>query len=257
MKYIPLILGLIPVMLLLLSGIAIKYHKAYWLISGYNKMSEEKKKNVDIKNMGEFIANILFIMSGTILIASLLMFLNQTLASVFMYWLLIPVSIYLVIRVQIYDGNKKELDDTTQTVPKVIIGVTVSSLALIMAVFGTLIYLSNKPAEYFIQNDTLRISGQYGEDINFSDIIGITLEKQIPEIEFRANGFSLGNIMKGDFKLKDIGHADLFLDDTENPPFIFIKLNDGLLILNTDKSAATKELYDKLLESWKQNNVSK
>jgi len=41
MKYIPLMIGIFSAVLLSVRGIAIKYHKAYWLISGYNTMSEE------------------------------------------------------------------------------------------------------------------------------------------------------------------------------------------------------------------------
>ena len=256
MKYIPLVICIFPVILLSLSGVAIKYNKAYWLISGYNTMSEENKKNVDIKNMGEFIANILFVMSGIILIAALLIFLNQTLAAVIVFFLMIPVSIYTVIKAQTYDGNTRRPDGTTKTGTKVLIGAVAGFLVLIMAVVGTLLYSSNKPAEYFIQDDTLRISGQYGEEIKLSDIVGITIEEQIPEIQFKINGSDLGNKKKGYFKLKDIGQAKLFVD-TQKSPFIFINVKTGLRILNTDEPAATKELYEKLLESWKQNNLAK
>jgi hypothetical protein len=52
-----------------------------FVVRGYYTMSEENKKNVNIKNLREFIANILFVLSGIILIATLLMFLNQKLAA--------------------------------------------------------------------------------------------------------------------------------------------------------------------------------
>lgn len=256
MKYIPLVICIFPVILLLVSGIAIKYHKAYWLISGYNTMSEENKKNVDIKNLGEFIANTLFVMSGIILIATLLILLNQTLAAVIMFCLIVPVSIYTVIKSQTYDGNTRTPNGTTKTGTKVLIGAVVGFMVLTMAGVGTLLYFSNKPAEYFIQDDTLRISGQYGEEIKLSDIVCITIEEQIPEIQFKSNGSDLGNKKKGYFKLKDIGQAKLFVD-TQKPPFIFINVKSGLRILNTDESAETDKLYEKLLKAWKQNNLSK
>ena len=256
MKFIPLMICIFPVILLSVSRIAIKYYKAYWLISGYNTMSEENRENVDIKNLGEFIANILFVMSGIILIATLLILLNQTLAAVFAFFLMVPVSIYTVIRAQTYDGNTRKPDGTTKTGTKVLIGALVSFLVLTMAGVGTFLYFSNKPAEYLIQDDTLKISGQYGEIIKFSDIVGITIEEQIPEIQFKSNGSDLGNKKKGYFKLKDIGQAKLFVD-TQKPPYIFINVRTGLRILNTDEPAETEKLYKKLLEAWKQNNLSK
>jgi len=255
MKYIPLMIGIFSAILLLVSGIAIKFHKAYWLISGYNTMSEEKKKNVDIKNLGEFLANILFVMSSIILIATLLMFLNQMVAAGIMFFLMLPVSIYTVIKAQTYDGNTREPDGTMKTGTKVLIGVVVGFLVLTMAGVGTLLYFSNKPAEYSIQDGTMRIGGLYGEEIKLSDIVSITLKEQIPEIQFKNNGSALGSQKKGYFKLKDIGKAKLFVN-TNKPPFIFVNVKSGLRILNTNEPAETEKLYEKLLEAWKQNTIS-
>ena len=58
MERIPLFIGVFVSILLFVFGIAIKYYKAYWLISGYNTMSVERKKNVDIKNLGNFLAKV-------------------------------------------------------------------------------------------------------------------------------------------------------------------------------------------------------
>ena len=255
MKYIPLIIGIFSAILLSVSGIAIKYHKAYWLISGYNTMSEENKKNVDIKNLGEFIAKILFTLSGTILMATLLILLKQMVAAGIVFSLMVLVTIYTVIKAQTYDGNTRKSDGTIKIGTKILTGVVVGFMVLTMAGVGTLLYFSNKPAEYFIQDGTLRISGEYGEEIKLSDIAGITIEKQIPEIQFKNNGSALGSKKKGYFKLTDIGQAKLFVD-TQKPPFIFINAKSGLRILNTNEPEVTKKLYEKLLEAWKQNALS-
>ncbi len=77
-----------------------------FVVRGYYTMSEENKKNVNIKNLREFIANILFVLSGIILIATLLMFLNQKLAAGIVFFLIVPVSIYTVIKSQGYDETK-------------------------------------------------------------------------------------------------------------------------------------------------------
>lgn len=69
MRVVLLTSGLMPVLLLVVIGILIKYKKAYWLISGYNTMSAEKKKNVNIEGLGNFTANICFLMAGLIFVA--------------------------------------------------------------------------------------------------------------------------------------------------------------------------------------------
>ena len=102
----------------------------------------------------------------------------------------------------------------------------------------------------------MRISGEYGEEIKISDIIGITMKEQIPKIQLKTNGSALGSKMKGYFNLKDIGRAELFVD-TKKPPFIYINVKSGLRIVNTEEPTQTDQLYDKLLEAWKQNSVSK
>lgn len=38
-------------------GIGIRYFRWYFLIAGYNTMSEEKKKNVDIEALGKLMGN--------------------------------------------------------------------------------------------------------------------------------------------------------------------------------------------------------
>ena len=151
--------------------------------------------------------------------------------------------------------NIKKLDER-KTKTKVMIGVVVVFTILTLAGVGTLLYFSNNPAEYSIQDGTLRISGEYGEEIKISDIVGIMIKEQIPVIQLKTNGSALGSKKKGYFDLKDIGQAKLFVD-TQKPPFIFINVKSGLRIVNTEEPMETAKLYNELLVAWKQNSVSK
>jgi len=151
--------------------------------------------------------------------------------------------------------NIKILDER-KTKTKVMIGVVVVFTILTLAGVGTLLYFSNNPAEYSIQDGTLRISGEYGEEIKISDIVGIMIKEQIPVIQLKTNGSALGSKKKGYFDLKDIGQAKLFVD-TQKPPFIFINVKSGLRIVNTEEPMETAKLYNELLVAWKQNSVSK
>lgn len=249
MDYVSLVIGTFVAIMLSVSGFAMKHHKAYWLIAGYNTMSEEDKKNVDITNLAKLMANSLFVISGITFMASVFMFFNQTLAGLVLFSLIIPVSIYLIVRAQAYDGNTRRPDGTTKTRNKVLVGVIIGLLVATMVGIGLLLYFSNKPAEYVIRDDSLRITGQYGEEIKLSEILSIRMEEQIPEIQFKSNGSSLGNMKKGYFKLKEVGEAKLFVD-TQKPPFIFLNVKSGLRIINTEDASETEELYNKLLEVW-------
>ncbi|MDQ7096499.1 PH domain-containing protein [Desulfosporosinus sp. PR] len=150
------------------------------------------------------------------------------------------------------NGNSGKPDGSGKASSNLTRGLVTLSTILILGVVGTLLYFSNKPAEYFIQAGTLKISGQYGETIKLSDVEGITLKEQIPEILLKTNGSGLGSKMKGYFNLKGIGQAKLFID-TQKPPFIFIDAKSGLRIVNTEKAEDTAQLYKRLLEAWQQH----
>ena len=250
--YAVLLISALPVILLLACGIAIKHYKAYWLISGYNTMSAEKKKNVDIKNLGELMANFCYVMSGIIMLGTLLMVLNQNAAGGTVLFLMLPAIIYLLIKAQKYDRNTRESDGTMKTRAKILIGAVIGFLVITFAGIGVMLYSGSKSPEYIVQNGTLKIHSIYGEELKLSEIVSITLQDQIPDILFKNNGFDLGSIKRGYFKLKDIGQVKLFAD-TNNPPYVFIDGKFGLRIVNTDTPENTKRLYENLLDAWKQS----
>lgn len=152
------------------------------------------------------------------------------------------------------DGNSKKLDGASRKRTIISIAVVAIIIALILGNAGRLIYFSSKPAEYTIQDGTLKISGEYGEEIKLSDIDDISIQDQIPEIQLRTNGSALGSKLKGYFKIKGIGKAKLFVD-TKKPPFIFINVKSGLRIVNTEEPSETEQLYDRLLEAWEKNTT--
>lgn|GEM_PF-211234 len=154
------------------------------------------------------------------------------------------------------NGNSEKLDGASKKRTTIIIGVGAIITVLTLGGVGTLLYFSNKPAEYSIQDGTLRISGEYGEIIKLSDIDGITIKEQIPEIQLKTNGSDLGSKKKGYFNIKGIGQAKLFVD-TQEPPFIFINAKSGLRIVNTEEPKKTAQLFESLFKAWKQNTVLK
>ncbi|MGC7873270.1 PH domain-containing protein [Desulfosporosinus sp. SYSU MS00001] len=154
----------------------------------------------------------------------------------------------------IINGNNTKGDGSGKTRKTLFIGLVTVITVLTLSGVGTLLYFSSKPAEYTIQDGSIKISGEYGEEIKLSDIVGISKKDQIPEIQLKTNGSGLGSKLKGYFKIKGIGQAKLFVD-TQKPPFIFINVKSGLRIVNTEEPRETDQLYSKLLEAWKQNTA--
>lgn len=242
--------GLIPAVLLIVIGLLIKYKKAYWLISGYSTMSSEKKKNVDIEGLGRFTGNVCFAIAAVILAAFIFLALGKWIATLAVFTLLLPLIIYTLIKAQSFDGNTRDSEGKMKTGTKVLIGSIIAVLILTAVGVGILLHFSSIPAEYTMQNGILKISGMYGQEVPISKISSLELKNTLPEVITRTNGSALDTMLKGHFRIKDIGEAKLFVD-VSKPPFIFLKSNSKVIIINCEESNKTKELYERLSEEWK------
>jgi hypothetical protein len=231
---------------LILPGVLVKYYKAYWLISGYNTMSKEKKKNVDVEGLSQFKGNICFIMAAIIILAGLFTLIDKMAVAGIIFALIVPASIYTIIKAQKYDGNTRNADGTMKSGTKVIVGAISAFLVLVLVSVGILIFNSNKPSQFLLNDGYLQIMGLYGEKISIGDIKEVTLIESMPQIIARTNGAAIGSKMKGNFRLKDIGSAKLFVD-MEKPPFIYIKREAKPVFINCDTADSTKELYNALV----------
>ncbi len=230
-------------------GVAVKYLKAYWLISGYNTMSRDKKKNVDVARLGNLLGNFCFVLAAIMFLSGILLASGKEMSGMIVLSLIFPLLIYVLIKAQKYDGNTRNPDGTMNTKTKIIIGGI--SLFLVGTVIssGILIYQSNKPAEFTVANGVLEIHGLYGESIDVDDIKEIALKDTMPDVRRKSNGSSLGSKKKGNFKLDGAVDAKLFIDDAK-PPFIFVETNSKLIILNCESAKKTEELYNTLKSEW-------
>ena len=103
-----------------------------------------------------------------------------------------------------------------------------------------------QPEKINLKENQLEISGVYGFPINYQQIALIDTLSQMPEIEMRTNGFALGKVCKGNFKLKKTGSAILFINYNVST-FVHIKLKNGQLIyINLDNRKSTIDMFDKI-----------
>lgn len=241
-KYAALV---IPSIVLIFVGVCIKYFKAYWLISGYNTMSDEKKKNVDVENLGKMIGNFCFVMAGLMFVFILSLVLEQTTLMIITALMLASSIIYTVIKSQKFDGNAMKSNGEMKKSAKITVGLTVAFLVIVFIGVGILLYKSSQPVTYNVSEDRIEITGLYGETINFSHINKIYISDKIPDIKSRTNGSAFGGMLKGYFKVDQIGNAKLFIN-TKVPSFIFIETDNKTIILNERDEASTKELFTEL-----------
>lgn len=252
MQYGALLTMLLPVAILVIIGFMVKYRRAYWLISGYNTMSKEKKQNVDIEGLANFTGNFCFALAVLIGVASALLVGGYDIAAGVLFAFLLPLSIFVIIKTQQYDHNSRNADGTMERKSLLKLGLTIAFLVIVGIGVGVLLYFSYQPTELLITEEYVQIKGMYGEKIPYTDIEVVAIIQEIPEITARTNGSSIGERKKGHFRLKDLGAAKLFLVSSQ-PPYIYLDRGDKKpIIINFADKEETEKIYDDLDKAWQQ-----
>ena len=244
-----IISGLLPAGLLVLAAWLIKHKKMYWLISGYNTMSKDKKKKVDVEGLGKHIANMCFVMAGIIFLGAFFLVNKEMIFFGITYAGFLPVIIYTLVAAQKYDGNTKDAKGKMKKGTKIVLGIIIAILMIGSIWITLMLYNSTLPAGYSIDGEILRISGVYGQEVDINEIQNISLKQDIPEVIKKTNGSAINGMLKGNFELEEIGKATLFVDLSKSP-YLFIETTSQKIIINLDDSHMTKALYDELYAQW-------
>ncbi len=80
----------------------------YWLISGYNTAKKEEKECYDIEGLANFLATQMYIMAGLFVIVSVMIYFRQDILGGLVFFLILPQSMYLVIKAQSFYKAKEE-----------------------------------------------------------------------------------------------------------------------------------------------------
>jgi hypothetical protein len=229
-------------------GIAIKHFKWYFLISGYNTMTKEKKARVDIEKIGNIVGNFGFIIFLLQILAAILGYFGYELTAFIISFISILSGVLIVvIKSEKYDSNGRNPDGSLNKRKKFML--TAISLFFTAVIIGVsiMMYYSYKESEIIVGNKFIEIKGLYSSNILIDDISEVTLKDTIPRITARTNGSSIGSKLKGNFNLEGIGHAKLFIDK-DKPPFIYIKMNQDYIIINLESKEATLNIYNNIKE---------
>lgn len=233
------------VLIFIMLGILIKHKKYYWLISGYNTLSKEKKKNVDVEGLGIFMGNTLFAMAGAFLIGAVFDYFGIFTGSAISFGSIFFIIIYMIIGAQKYDNNSRRSDGKLQSSVIFIIGFIV---LIFISVASLIIYWSVE-SKVNVSEDYFEITGIYGMKLDIDDIKDISLADNIPKINRKTNGFDFGKILKGNFELDEIGNVKLYIN-RGTAPYINIKYRNSHVILNFKDSSKTQDLYYELKKQW-------
>jgi len=224
--------------------VMIRYFKWYWLIAGYNTMTRERKRQVDIEGLGKFLGNMFFGLAAVMAAGSVLAYFAVPGVSIAVPVIMVILIVYMLIKARYFDAGACNPDGTLRRSTKIIIGLIIALLAAIVV----LTYTGTFPSRVIVDPESVQIKGMYSVTIRRDEIHNITLEDSLPQILRRTNGFSAGGVLKGHFELKDLGRARLYVD-ANKPPFIYINTADGLVIVNQGDRQNTEKLYQTLTGS--------
>lgn len=235
---ITLLIILSSALLIALMGYLVKEKKMYWLISGYNTAKKEEKERYDIEGLANFLATQMYIMAGLFVIASVMIYFRQDILGGLVFFLILPQSMYLVIKAQSFYKAKEE-EKAKVRKQTVFLGIF---LAVTIIFVSGLLYLSYIPAVIDLEDEYVDIKGLYGRKLYYSEITNISLEENIPKIVKRTNGSSIGEIKKGRFSLENQENVLLFLEK-DGPDYLVIEYQGRKIIFNSKDNSKIIKLY--------------
>ena len=241
-----MLLWIVLAIFLAFLGWGIQKKRWYFLISGYNMMTEEEKAQVNAEGLAKAIGWMCYVLA--------VLFIGMGLLMEFELWDFLWVVTVAIIIVPLYfvfysrRFYPKGMKSTGTGSPKVKkISTIITVVTLIGA--GIIIYFSMQPTKFDVDSGGFTISGMYGDTMSWEEMSGIQLVEELPEIAVRTNGFSIGSKSKGNFKFKNGDKAKLFVDKSV-PAFITFTWNGELYYLNKPSVEETEKLFEEMKGVW-------
>jgi len=224
-------------------GIAIHKFKWYFLISGYNTMSKEKKTNVDTEGLGRLMGFYMYFNGGVLILQALLNALNIWSGMTPFLVVIVVSTIYLLVKAQKYDHNLFDEGGKLKKGAGKQLMFTAGILIVVFLAVGSLMIYVSQPTEVTISLQGLEIQGLYGESHPWDTFDQAELHENLPNIERRTNGSAVGANLRGHFRTTELGEVKLFVN-TKRPPFIYITTLGRVTIFNAASEEETREIFE-------------
>lgn len=242
MDYKPLIISLFFAFLLVIGSTAVVKNPS--ILSNYNSYTDEERSSSAflryLKDIRRAMCVLAVVLVGGALLdfgfGSKVYFLLSSIAGIptmafYLFYSQSKVSERLKRKSRIYIGF---LLFVLLVFPLVLVGI-----AFVPVMWGTSVRL---------EDDTLHISGVYGEHIPCCEMRSVSLEDSLPTIAFRSNGLAVGNVRRGYFRTTDGRTVKLFLS-SDGAPYLHVQTFEGENIyINAAAPDELRELYSRLAE---------
>lgn len=245
-NFTPMIIA-ITLLSLIFIGIAflVTENNAKYLLSGYNTMSEEERQKFDIKSYIAYFKNFhVFLGISIFIIGSILYyFINPDWSGIFMATYPILAYVYFI-----WKGNQfSKINDKKQKLKTII---AMSFMFVVFIAIVAMFFYSLQDNQIEINDNIVKIKGDYGMDLKTNEIKSIELVNELPEISIKTNGFALQTIKKGNFKTKNGENVKLFINSVEQP-IIYITTNTNQKIYYSSKDKSNQKIFDQLKNEMK------
>lgn len=221
-------------------GFIVNAGNAKHFLAGYNTMKEEERAKVDIHGFLSYFRNFHLFLGLTMMIGGLLLWYLGHSDYATMFIAIFPMLGYMYFMWNsrnYFPSNKKNLK----------LGLGVMGLTVLFVAY--IFYGGNKDNTITINDNTIHISGSYGEEVNSTDIASIKIVKELPKISRRTNGYASGGVSKGHFRTKEGEKVKLFINNRDDS-FIKIDRTEEKTIYYSSKSESTQTIFNDLKEAF-------
>ena len=247
MHYMNLGMGLL---LIFVGWLCYRYPK---FINPYGGMPPERQALVDIDGLKKALA-ITMCVDGLLLIVLFALGISG-LISIGVAGNLMPVILlsmlpFFFIFMKRYNGYGRDASGSSYFGHRLGTGskIAIIIVPLTMLIVLVLILVSAKPAVITTKEDCISINGFYGKEIPCSDIVSVEILDEMPAMQMRVNGSSVGSVDKGYFLTKEDEKCLLFIK-YNGGPYIEIRTADRLIYMNCATKEKTLEVISHLQEA--------
>src|SRR5690606_653458 len=235
LKMIYVIIGMS--LLFIAIGFILTENNAKYLLSGYNTMSEEDRKKIDIKAYIPYFRNfhIFLGISFAVLGCFLVYFVGDNACGIFLGVYPIVAYIYFI------STSSKYSIRLSKRWNKIGVVVLIGTLIFVVGLLG----YGFKENKISVDSESVSFKGSYGERLTEAEIQSIELVRKLPEITSKTNGFALGTINKGYFKTRNGEIVKLILN-SDNKPVILLTKTDGKKIYYSAKDKSNEQILDEI-----------
>lgn len=232
---------------MLILGLLVHKAKLYFLISGYNTYSSEKKENVDIISTAKLIGYYGYSNAAVSFLVGILEYAGVKIGIIVPIVFMMITTIILLWKIQKYDQNMYDDDGHMKKNSRVQIFLVIILLGGTFLFVGYMMFTSSRDTSVVLYGEGIEIEGMYGASYTWSSMDELTLMEELPEITIRTNGSAIGSNLRGHFRMEEFGAVKLFMD-ADVSPYIYFEHDGKIVIFNLGEEGKTEEFFKKMNE---------